>query len=151
VIKRELLWTPFFGWAMAAYRPIAIDRSAGRRAVKQLLDEGRGCLEAGRWVIIFPEGTRVAPGQRGRYGIGGALLAEKTGYPVLPIAHNAGVFWRRRDFRKYPGVVDLVVGEAFPPKGQRAAEINRRVEDWIEATVAELPQSREQSGEGSRR
>jgi 1-acyl-sn-glycerol-3-phosphate acyltransferase len=145
VIKRELLWTPFFGWALAAYRPIAIDRSAGRKAVKQLLDQGRACLEAGRWVVIFPEGTRVAPGQRGRYGVGGALLAEKTGYPVLPIAHNAGVFWRRRGFLKYPGVVDLVIGEAVPSQGRPAAAINRWVEDWIEAKVAELPHSREQS------
>jgi 1-acyl-sn-glycerol-3-phosphate acyltransferase len=143
VIKRELLWTPFFGWAMAAYRPIAIDRSAGRRAVRQLLQEGKKWLEAGRWVVIFPEGTRVAPGQRRKYGIGGALLAEKSGYPVLPVAHNAGVFWRRRDFRKYPGVVDLVFGDLLPSGGLTAAEINCQVEEWIEGRVAELPRTRE--------
>jgi 1-acyl-sn-glycerol-3-phosphate acyltransferase len=142
VIKRELLWTPFFGWGIAAYRPIAIDRKAGRRAVKQLIDEGRKWLEKGRWVVIFPEGTRVAPGERKKYGIGGALLAQNTGFPVLPVAHNAGVFWRRRDFRKHPGVIDLVFGEAFETDGMSAMEINRRVEGWIEDTVAGLPQSR---------
>jgi 1-acyl-sn-glycerol-3-phosphate acyltransferase len=142
VVKRELLWTPFFGWAMAVYRPIAIDRSAGRKAVRQLLQEGRRWLETGRWVVIFPEGTRVAPGERRKYGIGGALLAEKSGCPVLPVAHNAGVFWRRRDLRKYPGVVDLVFGDPFPSKGLSAAEINRRAEAWIETCVAELPQTR---------
>jgi len=142
VIKRELLLTPLFGWAIAAFRPIAINRGAGRRAVKQLLQEGRKWLDMGRWVVIFPEGTRVAPGQHKKYGVGGAMLAEKTGYPVLPIAHNAGVFWRRRDFKKYPGVIDLVFGEVFETDGLSALEINRRCEDWIESTVAGLPQSR---------
>lgn len=142
VIKRELLWTPLFGWAIAAFRPISIDRGAGRRAVKQLLQEGRTWLDKGRWVVIFPEGTRVAPGQRKKYGVGGAMLAKQTGYPILPIAHNAGVFWRRRDFKKYPGVIDLVIGDVVETDGLSALEINRQVEDWIEATVAELPQSR---------
>ena len=142
VIKRELLWTPIFGWGMAALRPIAIDRKAGRRSVQQLLSEGQNWLDKGRWIVIFPEGTRVAPGQRKRYGIGGALLAQKSGVPVVPIAHNAGVFWRRRDFRKYPGVIDLVIGEALPTKGMRASVINQQAEDWIESTVASLPQHR---------
>ncbi len=142
VLKRELLWLPFFGWGIAAYRPIAIDRRAGRKAMKQLVREGKKWLDAGRWVVVFPEGTRVAPGQRKKYGIGGALLAEKTGYPVLPIAHNAGVFWRRRGFKKYPGTIDLVIGELLPVQGRSALEINRLVEAWIESTVAQLPQSR---------
>ena len=142
VLKRELLWLPFFGWGIAAYRPIAIDRRAGRQAMKQLVREGKKWLDAGRWVVVFPEGTRVAPGERKKYGIGGALLAEKTGYPVLPIAHNAGVFWRRRGFKKYPGTIDLVIGELLPVQGRSALEINRLVEAWIESTVAQLPQSR---------
>lgn len=143
VVKRELLWVPFFGWALAAYRPIAIDRRAGRKAMRQLLKEGRYWLERGRWIIIFPEGTRVAPGERKRYGHGGALLAEKTGYPVIPIAHNAGVFWRRRDINKYPGTIDVVVGQPIVTRGLSAAEINRRVADWIEGTVQSLPVERE--------
>jgi 1-acyl-sn-glycerol-3-phosphate acyltransferase len=142
VLKKELLRVPFFGWALAAYAPIAIDRSAGRQAMRQLLDEGSYWLERGRWIVIFPEGTRVAPGKRKRYGHGGAILASKTGYPVLPIAHNAGVFWRRRDLNKYPGCVDVVIGEPMPTEGLSSAEINRRVEDWIEDTVSRLPQTK---------
>ncbi len=143
VIKRELLWIPFFGWGMAAFDPIALDRKAGRQSIKKLLHEGRKWLDSGRWVVIFPEGTRVAPGERIKYNLGGAMLAEKTGYPVLPIAHNAGVFWSRRGLLKYPGVIDLVVGDPIPTKGLRASEINQRVEDWIEATVDRLPRGRE--------
>lgn len=142
VLKRELLWLPFFGWGIAPYRPIAIDRSAGRRAIRQVLGEGTRALNQGRTVVIFPEGTRVAPGQRGRYGLGGALLAEKSGFPVLPIAHNAGVYWRRRNLRKYPGVVEVVIGEPLATQGLGAAEINRRVEAWIEDRVAALPGDR---------
>ena len=143
VIKRELLWIPFFGWGMAAFDPIALDRKAGRQSIKKLLHEGRKWLDAGRWVVIFPEGTRVAPGERIKYNLGGAMLAEKTGYPVLPIAHNAGVFWSRRSLLKFPGVIDLVVGDPIPTKGLRTAEINQRVEEWIEATVERLPRSRD--------
>ena len=91
--------------------------------------------------MIFPEGTRVAAGKRIPYSIGGALLAERTGYPVVPIAHNAGVFWGRRSFLKYPGTIDLVIGELIASKGKTAKEINATVEQWIEQTVADLPQS----------
>ncbi len=142
VLKRELLWVPFFGWALAPFRPIAINRKDGRGALRQLLQEGRRALDSGHSIVIFPEGTRVAPGERIRYGFGGALLAEKTGYPVLPVAHNAGIFWRRRDIRKYPGTIDLVFGEVMETAGAKASEINRRVEDWIEETVASLPATR---------
>jgi 1-acyl-sn-glycerol-3-phosphate acyltransferase len=110
--------------------------------MRKLLDEGKYWLDKGRWIVIFPEGTRVAPGQRKRYGQGGAMLAQKTGYPVMPIAHNAGVFWRRRDINKYPGCIDIVIGEPIRTAGLSAAEINRRVEDWIEAKVAKLPHER---------
>jgi len=142
VVKRELLRVPFFGWALARYHPIAIDRHSARQAIRQLLDEGRYWLEQGRWIVLFPEGTRVAPGERKRYGQGGAMLAHRTGYPVLPIAHNAGVFWRRRDLKKFPGKIDVVIGEPLSTKGLSAREINRRVETWIEDTVASLPQVR---------
>ena len=142
VLKRELLWAPFFGWALAAYKPIAIDRSTARRSIRKLLQEGKHWLDKGRWIVIFPEGTRVAPGQRKHYGQGGAMLAHKSGYPVLPIAHNAGVFWRRRDVRKYPGQIDLVIGEPLDPNGLSSAEINQHIEDWIEGTVARLPTER---------
>jgi len=138
VVKQELLRVPLFGWSMARFKPIAIDRNAGRKAIRQLLDQGLRALEDGRWVIIFPEGTRVAAGERGHYGMGGALLAEKAGRAVVPVAHNAGSFWARRDIRKYPGVVDVVIGPPIETRGRRAAEINRDVEEWIEETVAGL-------------
>ncbi|WP_295392040.1 1-acyl-sn-glycerol-3-phosphate acyltransferase [uncultured Thiodictyon sp.] len=141
VLKRELLRIPILGSALKRLLPIAIDRSAGRQAVKQLMKEGAQSLNAGRWVMIFPEGTRVAAGKRIPYSIGGALLAERTGYPVVPIAHNAGVFWGRRRFLKYPGTIDLVIGELIASKGKTAKEINATVEQWIEQTVAALPQS----------
>jgi 1-acyl-sn-glycerol-3-phosphate acyltransferase len=143
ILKRELMWIPLFGWALAASGAISIDRSAGRRALHQIIEQGIKRLRTGAWVIIFPEGTRTAPGQRRKYGIGGAMLAEKSGYPVIPIAHNAGVFWRRRSLKKYPGTIQVVIGPPIQSKGRSAAEINREVEEWIESTVASLPQSTE--------
>jgi 1-acyl-sn-glycerol-3-phosphate acyltransferase len=143
VLKRELMWIPLFGWALAAAQPIAINRKAGRRAAVQIIEQGKARLEQGRTVVIFPEGTRVAPGTRKKYGLGGALLAEKTGYPVLPIAHNAGVFWRRRGIQKYPGTIDVVIGPLIETTGLNAAEINRRTEQWIEETLSKLPQQRQ--------
>lgn len=138
VLKRELLWIPFFGWALAMLRPIAINRKSGRRAVKQVVDQGRQRLEEGAWVIVFPEGTRVAPGVRKRYLMGGAILAEKTGFPVVPVAHNAGEFWPRRGFIKRPGTVCMVIGAPIESKGRRAAEVNQLAELWIEREVTSL-------------
>ncbi len=138
VVKQELLRVPVFGWSLAQFKPIAIDRSAGRKAIRQLLDQGLNALADGRWVIIFPEGTRVPAGERGRYGLGGAMLAERAGRPVVPIAHNAGAFWARRDIRKFPGVIDVVIGAPIEVRGRRAPEIGDDAEAWIEATVADL-------------
>lgn len=138
VLKRELMWIPVFGWALAALRPIAIDRRQGRQARRQLLDQGKARLDDGICVAIFPEGTRVAPGQKGRYHMGGALLAKHAGYPVVPMAHNAGHYWPRRGFVKRPGTIRLVIGPPLDPEGLSAEELNRRVEEWIETTVAEL-------------
>lgn len=142
VLKRELLWVPFFGWALAPYRPIAIDRQSGRTAVKQLVEQGAHWLSRGNWVIIFPEGTRVAPGQRKRYGVGGALLAAQTQTPIVPIAHNAGVYWQRRALMKYPGCIEVVIGEPIMPAGKSAHDLNREVENWIESVTASLPMDR---------
>lgn len=141
VVKRELTWIPFFGWALAACEPIAIDRKLGRKAARQVIEQGVKRLQEGRSVIIFPEGTRVAPGQRKRYSIGGASLAEHSAYPIIPIAHNAGVFWSRRGLKKYPGVIDVVIGPRIETQGLKAAEIIQRVESWIETTMEKLPQT----------
>lgn len=141
ILKQELLRVPVFGWALASMDPIAIDRSAGTKAIKQVIAEGTAALQKGRWVVVFPEGTRVGPGERAKYNIGGAMLAERSGYPILPIAHNAGLFWRRRALVKHPGTIDVVVGPLIPSEGRRASAIIDDVENWIEATVASLPQS----------
>ncbi|HSS63080.1 MAG TPA: lysophospholipid acyltransferase family protein [Gammaproteobacteria bacterium] len=138
VLKRELLWLPIFGWALAMLRPIAIDRSAGRNAMSQVLEQGVARLESGCWVVIFPEGTRVPAGSKRRYKAGGATLAEKTGVPVVPVAHDAGLYWPRNSFIKYPGVVRLVIGPAIESRGKSAAEINREAESWIEETAQRL-------------
>jgi 1-acyl-sn-glycerol-3-phosphate acyltransferase len=138
VLKRELMWIPLFGWGLALLKPIAIDRGAGRRAVEQIVQQGRERLDAGIWVTIFPEGTRVAPGHKRRYGVGGAALAAETGYPIVPVAHNAGSFWPRRGFLKKPGTIDVVIGPALHGAGKTPDEINRLVEQWIEGEMARL-------------
>jgi len=138
VLKRELLWLPFFGWGLAMTSPIAIKRSDGKGAVKQLLRQGKERLEMGFCVVIFPEGTRIPYGQRGKYKIGGALLSASTGVPVVPIAHNAGKLWGRNSFLKHPGVITMSIGAAIDPAGLKAEEINQRAEQWIEAEVARI-------------
>lgn len=139
ILKRELMWIPFFGWALAAVGSISINRSSGRAAMRQVITKGTEKLNMGRLVMIFPEGTRVAPGERKKYGLGGAILAEKSGYPIIPVAHNAGVYWRRRGVKKHPGTVQMVIGEPIDPKGKSTNEIIAEVEEWIETTVATLP------------
>ena len=138
VLKRELMWIPLFGWALALLRPIAIDRSAGRLAIEQVIEQGRERLQSGIWVVVFPEGTRMAPGTRRRYGIGGAALAAESGYPVVPVAHNAGSFWPRRGFLKRPGMIRVVIGPVIDPRGKTAEDIRRLGEEWIEGKMPEL-------------
>lgn len=138
VFKRELMYIPIFGWALALTDPIAIRRGAGRLAIKQLIDEGMKKLNQGKWIILFPEGTRTAPGKTHKYKIGGALLAEKSGYPVIPIAHNAGEFWPRHSFIKWPGVISVVIGPAIKTRGRSADEINHEVSNWIENTMKKI-------------
>ena len=139
ILKRELLRIPIFGWALASMSSIAIDRKAGRKAIIQIIKKGTTLLNSGHRVMIFPEGTRTAPGKRGRYGMGGAILAEKSGFPVIPVAHNAGYFWRRRDINKYPGIIDVIIGEPISTKERRAKEIIKDVEEWIENQMDQLP------------
>lgn len=138
VIKRELLWAPIFGWGAYMMDPIALDRGAGKKAIDQLVEQGRQRLEKGRWIIIFPEGTRIAPGKKGRYRIGGAVLAERTGYPITPVAHNAGEFWPRRQFIKKPGVIQVRIGPRIETKGKTAQQILDEAEHWIESEMAEI-------------
>ena len=138
VIKRELLWIPFFGWGLAMLSPVAIDRKAGMRALKQMLAQGRDRLRRGFWIIVFPEGTRTAPGARGSYQTGGAAIAVHAGAPVLPVAHNAGECWKRHAFRKYPGTITVSIGKAIDTRGKKADAVTREVESWIEAEMHRL-------------
>lgn len=138
VMKRELLWVPFFGWGLAMLSPISIDRGSGARALRQMLEQGRERLARGLCIVIFPEGTRVAPGERRAYQPGGAWLAAQTGTPVVPVAHDSGRLWPRNAFLKHPGTITISIGEAIDTRGLAPEEINRRVEDWIEAEVARI-------------
>ncbi|MDP3609998.1 MAG: lysophospholipid acyltransferase family protein [Methylophilus sp.] len=138
VMKRELLMIPFLGWAFMALAAIPIDRSSGREALKKLVVHGKDRLARGLWVVIFPEGTRTAPGQRGKYHIGGAWLASHTQSTVVPVAHNAGRYWRKNSFKKYPGTIQVVIGSPIETAGLKPDEVNKRVESWIEAEMLSL-------------
>nr|WP_026361808.1 lysophospholipid acyltransferase family protein [Methylotenera sp. 1P/1] len=138
VMKRELLMIPFLGWAFMALAAIPIDRSAGREALKKLVANGKDRLARGLWVVIFPEGTRTAPGQRAKYHVGGAWLAAHTQSTVVPVAHNAGRYWRKNSFIKYPGTIQVVIGPPIETAGMKPDEVNQRVEAWIEAEMQSL-------------
>jgi 1-acyl-sn-glycerol-3-phosphate acyltransferase len=138
VMKRELLYIPFLGWAWMALSAIPIDRSAGREALKQLVSHGKDRLAKGLWVVIFPEGTRIAPGARAKYHIGGAWLAVHTQTTVVPVAHNAGLFWRKNAFIKTPGTITLSIGKPIETADLKTDALNQQVEDWIEAEMLTL-------------
>ena len=138
VLKRELLWIPFFGWGLALMSPIAIDRARGTAALRQIARKGRERLEQGFWVVIFPEGTRVAPGEKRRYQLGGAWLAAHAGAPVVPVAHNGGRAWPKKSFLKHPGRVTVRIGPAIETAGRDPQAINAEAEAWIEAQQTAL-------------
>ena len=138
VLKRELLWIPFFGWGLAMMSPVAIDRRAGVRALKQMLSQGRERLKRGFWIIVFPEGTRTAPGSRGTYQTGGAAIAVSANAPALPVAHNAGRYWGRRGLLKLPGCIRVVIGPAIETAGRDPREVSETARQWMDAKVAEL-------------
>jgi len=138
ILKRELLWVPFFGWGLAVSDPIAIDRSKQLNAMQQIIQKGKKRLDDGRWIIVFPEGTRIPPGQVGKYHGGGARLAQATGYPVIPVAHNAGRCWPKRSFIKKPGTVRVVIGPLIESKGRSSDEILKLTKEWIEETMVRI-------------
>lgn len=142
VAKRELLLLPFFGWAFMLARPIVINRKAGTRAVDQLVRQGSKSLAEGRSVMIFPEGTRTAPGVKPSYRIGGAILAEKSAYPVLPVAHNAGEYWPRNSFIKRPGTVTLSIGPLIRTHDKDAEQILSETKAWIETEMGRISDPR---------
>jgi len=138
VLKREILWIPLVGWACWLLKCIAIDRGSGHRAVNQVLDQGRERLAAGIWVLIFPEGTRMAPGEMRKYGMSGALLASQTGAKLVPVAHDAGDFWPRRGLLKRPGIIRVVIGPPLETAGRDPRALNDEVQAWIEGAMQAL-------------
>jgi len=138
VLKRELLLIPIFGWALALAQAIAIDRGSPKQALSQVISKGRDRLERGLCVVVFPEGTRIPSGQAGKYNAGGAMLAARTGYPIVPVAHNAGLFWTPGRFVIQPGTVQAVIGPEIESKDRKASEIIGEVEQWIEGEMREI-------------
>ena len=138
VLKRELLWIPFVGQGVWLMHAIAINRKAGQSAVSQVIEQGQARLAEGDWVMVFPEGTRMAPGQTRRFGVSGTLLAAAADRLIVPVAHNAGKYWPRRGLLKKPGTVRVVIGRPVSPKGRDVREVNEEVQNWIETTLREL-------------
>lgn len=135
VLKKSLLLIPIGGWALATLHPIAIDRSKQKEALKILIELGCKRLQEGLWVVVFPEGTRMAPGTKGKFSGGGAMLAHKAQCPVVPIALNSGEFWPRNSFLKYPGTIRVKIGPAIDVGNKKAKEINAEAEEWIEQAM----------------
>ena len=142
VLKRELMWVPLLGWAIACMKPIAINRKGGRSAVEQVITLGRRRLDEGQWIVIFPEGTRVREGESRRYGLSGALLAQAAGRPIVPVAHDAGRYWPRRGLYKQRGTIRVVIGDPIATTGREPRELTAEVQTWIESRLADMASGR---------
>jgi 1-acyl-sn-glycerol-3-phosphate acyltransferase len=138
VLKRELQWIPVVGWGVRQLHAIAIDRKAGRAAVAQVVEQGRQRVAEGDWIMVYPEGTRMPPGQTRRYGVSGVLLAADTGRVIVPVAHNAGFFWPRRGWLKKPGTIRVVIGSPITAVDRDVREVCDEIQSWIEAQVSSL-------------
>jgi 1-acyl-sn-glycerol-3-phosphate acyltransferase len=149
VLKRELHWIPLFGWGLALMKPIAINRKAGHRAVTQVIQQGEQRLAEGIWVSVFPEGTRMPPGETRKYGVSGAALAVAAGCRIVPVAHNAGDLWPRHGFLKRPGLVRFCIGPPIDPAGRQPKDVNLEVQAWIENKMLEISSVYQQRAERS--
>jgi 1-acyl-sn-glycerol-3-phosphate acyltransferase len=138
VFKKELLYVPFFGWAMGRLDMIHIDRSQRQQAFSKVVEQGKVLLAQGIWIIMFPEGTRIPRGKKGTYKSGGTRLAIATGAPVIPVAVTSAKCWGRKAFVKRPGVVDVSIGRPIPSQGREPDELMREVEAWIESEMRRL-------------
>jgi len=138
VIKRELLYFPIWGWSLLTLKSIVINRKNQRASLRALLEQGTRYLNEGLSVLVFPEGTRAGAREVLKFNIGGAMLAHKTGFPVIPVAHNAGDFWPRYSFFKYPGVIKVKIGPPIATKGRKAGDINAEAEAWIKQAMKEM-------------
>lgn len=136
ILKKELLKIPGFGLGLSMLKPIAIDRSNPKKAIKQIKSEGMVRLQEDKMpILIFPEGTRVPVGETGKYARGGANLAIDANVPVIFVAHNAGYFWPSDAFIKYPGTVDITISEPVNPEGMTAKELTDMAQEWIESHI----------------
>ena len=139
MLKRELMFVPIFGWGLASMRAIGVDRARGPKGIRSIIRQGRARLrDEGLWVIVFPEGTRVAPGEVGHYAPGGAMIASAAACPVVPVAHNAGDHWPRRSATKQPGAIRIVIGRPLDSTGVGARKITQEAKSWIEAEVRQI-------------
>jgi 1-acyl-sn-glycerol-3-phosphate acyltransferase len=138
IIKRELLWIPFFGWAFALNRPIAIDRGHPRAALRRLISVGKARLAEGVWVVLFPEGTRMPAGQIGRFQAGGGTLAAAAEVPILVIAHNAGQHWPAHELKKRPGTIQVLIAPPIPPGGRDGKTLTAEARRVMADTLARL-------------
>lgn len=138
VMKKSLLWIPFLGWAFFMLKMITIDRTTSKKALLQVIRKGKERLQAGYWVVIFPEGTRVNPGEKGTYKPGGAQLAVSSSVMAVPVAHDAGRFWAKNAFIKKPGLITVSIGPAIDTTGKKAHEVNAAAEQWIEAEMLRI-------------
>lgn len=138
ILKKELLDIPFWGWALRLQRPIAIDRSKPREATRSLLSQGRERLRSGLSVLVFPEGTRSAPGRIGRFSRSGAQLSATTGAPLVPIVHNAGDCWPTGGWTKKPGLIRVIIGEPMMPDGHTPRELADSCTSWFDTNRQEL-------------
>ncbi len=133
MLKRELTWIPFVGWGILLLRAIAVDRGGGPVVMRGVLEQGKARLAEGEWIVIFPEGTRMPPGQTRKYGASGALLAAENNRLIVPIAHDAGYFWPRRGLIKKPGTIRVVIGPPIAVAGRNPRDVNAEAQAWIEA------------------
>ena len=139
MLKRELMFVPIFGWGLASMRAIGVDRARGAKGIRSVVRQGRARIrDEGLWVIVFPEGTRVAPGEVGHYAPGGAMIASAAGCPVVPVAHNAGDHWPRRTATKQPGAIRIVIGRPLATTGAGARKITEEAKGWIESEVRQI-------------
>ncbi|MDW3095912.1 MAG: lysophospholipid acyltransferase family protein [Gammaproteobacteria bacterium] len=138
VIKKELLYVPLFGWGIASTQPIALDRKQGKKSFIQLIKDGKDKLNLGRFIIIFPEGTRIPYDEERPLKIGGFVLAKKSNTYILPVAHDAGRLWPRNGFLKSPGTIHLHIGKPFPTQDQTAEQLRERYATWLKETRAQL-------------
>jgi 1-acyl-sn-glycerol-3-phosphate acyltransferase len=130
VLKKQLLNIPFFGWGLSLLEPIAIDRKK-KQSIKFLIKHGIKRLKQGRWVVIFPEGTRVKPGEKKKFSRSGAALATAANYPVIAIAHNAGTYWPKNSFFKFPGTIRVNISEVFDPNKHTPQSLTGAIQDWV--------------------